>query len=188
VPAVEYSPPGYHQHDGFYLRLQGGGGYLTTSEKVLGSTATVSGGAGAFSVSIGAAVIRDLIIYGEILGMVVSDPHVSYESQSGTASGVTMDCFGFGPGVTYYFEPINMYLSASVLFSQVSASSSKSNAVAETNMGFGFSLDIGKEWWVSTNWGLGPAFKFQFASMKEKGGGPQMTALGFALLFSATYN
>jgi hypothetical protein len=184
-----YVPPGYHQHDGFYLRLHGGGGYLTTTESYLGKTLKTSGGAGGFGVAIGGALMPNLILYGEFMGLFVSDPTVSSPYYSGTQSGVTMAMISFGPGMAYYLEPINMYFSGTLTFTQLSLSSSDTNEkFAESNVGFGFSLEVGKEWWVSTDWGLGAAFQFQFASMKDKDIDAQITGLGFVVLLSATYN
>jgi hypothetical protein len=149
----------------------------------------LSGGAAAFGVALGAAVIPNLVLYGEFLGMIVSDPSWSQGGSSGTSSGVTMAMIGFGPGVAYYIEPFNMYLSSTLTFTQLSVSDSHSNVdYYKSNLGFGFSLEVGKEWWVSTDWGLGAAFQFQFASMKDKYSDAQLTGLGFVVLFSATYN
>ena len=33
----------------------------------------------------------------------------------------------------------------------------ESDRIIETESGWGFSLSLGKEWWVSENWGLGLA-------------------------------
>jgi hypothetical protein len=100
-----------------------------------------------------------------------------------------MTLIGFGPGVAYYVEPINMYLSTTLTFTQLSVSDSNTNAkYYDSNVGFGFSLEAGKEWWISTDWGLGAAFQFQFASMKDKGSSDQLTGLGFVALLSVTYN
>lgn len=183
-----YQRPGFQQHDGFYLRLHCGGGYLTASEPYQGSNLTMSGGAFAFSAAFGGAITPHLIIYGEFVGMVVSDPNVTLNSQSATASGTTMSMIGFGPGVAYYVEPMNMYFSGTLTLSKLSFDDSKGNVTAESDMGFGLSAVLGKEWWVSADWGLGAAFQFQVASMKDKGVDARLTGLGFALLLSATYN
>jgi hypothetical protein len=102
-----------------------------------------------------------------------------------------VDLIGFGPGLAYYLEPLNLYLSGSMQFSQVTANdnSSSSNANADlTDTGFGASFMAGKEWWVSSNWGLGAATMLHFASMKLKNYDGRMTATGISVLFSATYN
>ena len=100
-----------------------------------------------------------------------------------------MTMVGFGPGLAYYVEPVNAYFSATFTLSQLSASSTNTDTrIAESEMGVGFSMSAGKEWWISTDWGLGAAFQFQFASMKDKGIDARITGLGFVALFSATYN
>jgi hypothetical protein len=167
--AGAYGPPGYQEHDGFFLRLHCGGGYLTTSESLQGNSLTLAGPAFAFSAAFGGAVTPNLIVFGELLGMGVSDPKA-------TLNGA------------YYVEPMNLYFSGTLTFSQLSFDDKNSSTKAESEIGFGFSAALGKEWWVSTDWGLGAAALFQFASMKDKGIDARITALGFALLFSATYN
>jgi hypothetical protein len=48
---------------------------------------------------------------------------------------------------------------------------------------------VGKEWWISQNWGFGLAGEFIAASMKDETD-PKVTwtASAYSLLFSATYN
>jgi len=99
-----------------------------------------------------------------------------------------------GPGVAYYFLPGNLYLSGSLLFSQLSESdngssnNSSNNSIDLTNMGIGASFMVGKEWWVSTDWGLGVAGMLHLASMKMKDWDARATAEAISILFSATYN
>jgi hypothetical protein len=71
---------------------------------------------------------------------------------------------------------------------------SDNEKVAETEYGPGVSLVIGREWWVSDNWGLGVALHAMLAQMndkvdttytKEK---PVWKAAGVNLLFSASFN
>jgi hypothetical protein len=191
VPGYGYASPapGYHQHDGFYMRLALGGGYLNASSSYEGSKTILSGGALALSFAFGGAVIPNLIVYGEVVGMSVPDPSRSANGSSGTMSGTTLYMVGVGPGVAYYLEPMNMYFSGTLTFSRVNLSNTNTNEkLDETNLGFGFSLMAGKEWWVSTDWGLGAAAQFQFASMKLRNLDARMTGLGLGLLFSATYN
>lgn len=47
---------------------------------------------------------------------------------------------------------------------------------------------VGKEWWVSDNWGLGVAANFMVGSMKDKDYDTRWTGLSTSILFSATYN
>jgi opacity protein-like surface antigen len=97
------------------------------------------------------------------------------------------------PGVAYYLEPLNLYLSGSVGLSIVTYdsntnSSSDSSSTELTDWGFGASFMAGKEWWVSSNWGIGAATMLNFASMNMKDYDTRMTATSISLLFSATFN
>jgi hypothetical protein len=51
-------------------------------------------------------------------------------------------------------------------------------------------LMVGKEWWVSTNWGLGVAGQIMYMSIKDKEiiEEKDMTFASFGVLFTATYN
>ena len=54
--------------------------------------------------------------------------------------------------------------------------------------GFGTGLAAGKEWWVSSNWGLGATTVVRFASMKLRDYDAKLTATSISLLLSATFN
>jgi hypothetical protein len=66
--------------------------------------------------------------------------------------------------------------------------------VGDTEFGPGLSLVLGKEWWVSDNWGLGLAGQLYAARMKDRQPAfvgsetPTWRALGLNLLFSASFN
>jgi len=190
APVADSARPGYHKHDGFFLRLHGGFGYLTAKQNDQGSTRTTSGAALALSAAFGMAVASNLIFYGEFLGTWVPDPSRSYGGNSLDTSGMTMSVLALGPGMTYYLESINMYLSGTAVLSHFSVD--QDNDGNSTNIekatGFGLRAVAGKEWWVSTNWGLGAAVRFQWDSMKDSSADAWTKAWGLALLFSSTYN
>jgi hypothetical protein len=59
----------------------------------------------------------------------------------------------------------------------------------ESDWGGGISLMIGKEWWVSDNWGLGIAGQLFGGSAKDKDDEDlQFDTFSVNLCFSATYN
>jgi hypothetical protein len=49
---------------------------------------------------------------------------------------------------------------------------------------------VGKEWWVSSDWGIGVAGRFHFASMGDTVGvyDTRLRTSVLSLLFSASYN
>lgn len=189
-PAYQPMPvayPGYHEHDGFYMRLAIGAGYLNTTMSVSGDSATLSGFAGSFAAAFGGAIAPNLILYGEISGMSANEPELSYRGTSTTQRDVTFSMLTFGPGLAYYLQPMNVYFSGSVGFGYFNASDDNDYYEDEnSDLGFGFSTMMGKEWWVTADWGLGVAAQFQMATAKLDD--TRFTGYGFALMLSATYN
>lgn len=188
--------PGHHVHDGFYMRLTTGVGVLNAKDRRGGQDRTISGSGLAMSFALGGALSPHLILYGEMLVSQALDPKVDAAGSS-QALGYDLNLSGIGPGVAYYLVPLNMYLSATLAFSKVSQSSTNNGSnsarnVDITEVGVGMSFMVGKEWWVSQDWGLGLAGQLHLASMKTKpqdaGTDDRMTATALSLLFSATYN
>jgi hypothetical protein len=98
---------------------------------------------------------------------------------------------GIGPGIAYYFQPVNLYLSATVGASKVQIQDANNhNVLMSTRWGFGLSTMLGKELWVSDNWGLGAALQFHYGSMPDNVPNPAPTVHSNALtlLFSSTFN
>ena len=186
-------PPGHHLHDGFYMRLTMGLAYLSAKYSEAGQDATISGSGMAMAFAFGVSVTPNLVLYGEFLVTVAMDPTLEV---AGTSQhlGFDVNLFGIGPGVAYYLEPLNMYFSGTLAFSQLTASRSSSSSSSSndstdvTEMGIGAGFMVGKEWWVSHDWGLGVAGLLHLASMKMKYVDTRMTATGLSVLFSATYN
>ena len=182
---------GFHQHDGFYMRVNVGFGYLSASETYNGLTDNYSGAGVSYGAAFGGAVVPNLIVYGEVLGTTIVNADYS---QGGVAQGSSLtdlSLFGVGPGLAYYFEPINLYLSGTLTFTRVSFSDTGSGvSLGDTNWGVGVSLMLGKEWWVSRDWGLGIAGQFHLASMGDtvQGYDTRLQTFVFSVLFTATYN
>ena len=179
-----------HAHDGFFLRLDLGGGYLEHSSptnSVLGDM-KVSGGAGSFGVAVGGAVAENLILAGHLYSSAISNPSISYSSgASGNTSDTTMSMVGIGPELTYYFMPVNLYVSGTLAATRLHSSTNGQDG--DSDWGVGMRLALGKEWWVSDNWGLGLAGLFSWSSNKDQGAGaPTISTWGLGVAFSATYN
>lgn len=179
-------PPGYHTHDGFYMRLSLGFGGAATS----GAGEKYSGASVAFGAAFGGAITRHLVLYGEFLLHSIPAPTFSGFGSSQTLDGTEVDILGFGPGIAYYFMPLNLYLSGTLLLQQVQLSDTNdsSNSVALTKTGLGCSLMVGKEWWVSEDWGIGVAAQLLFGSAKDRYADAHWTSRGVAIMFSSTYN
>jgi hypothetical protein len=190
VPAT---PPGFETHDGFFLRLHLGGGFTSvTGSNNAGDIARLSGGSVSIGVALGGAITRDLIIFGAVAGTIISDPAETVNGVPGAyglPSGSSASVGGTGAGLAYYLEPVNVYLSGALMLVTFELDDANNKAIYQSKTGLGFQGIIGKEWWVSTNWGLGLAGELYVATMKDKTDpNTNWTSSAFSLLFSATYN
>ncbi len=191
--AQEQEIAGFHQHDGFFLRLQGGAGSgKMVEEDFLGSDMTLSGMASVLRVQIGGSVSNNLVLFGEAGAFVMSDPDLEWGDLSGAMEGVDLSISDFGAGLSYYFMPSNIYLSGTVTISRDKIEIKELNLSGSTQSGVGFYFSIGKEWWVSADWGLGAAGFMYFSQTTDKyeSANKEYTVKNtvFGLLFSATYH
>ncbi len=185
----EEEPVGVHTHDGFFLRLTPGLGFGTFNASGTTDAPTYhpdvkdpeeSGPTSAFGLSLGGAVTENLILHGDFwLWGTLFEDHDHYQRDFTSLS--------FSLGLTYYFMPVNVYLSADVGHSlTVLNMYDDGEHEYETMPGVSLGLSVGKEWWVSDNWGLGLAARGTYGYAKSddltvhQGGG--------MLLFSATFN
>jgi hypothetical protein len=82
-------------------------------------------------------------------------PSLEIEGEELTVSDdASLTAFMFGGGFTYYFMPGNIYLTGVLGAGFLSARSADDRAQS-SDPGIAFNFDIGKEWWVGGNWGLG---------------------------------
>jgi hypothetical protein len=177
------------------MRLTAGLTVLNASFSTNGIDNSITGAGVGFSMAFGGSITPNLVLYGEIVGSSALEPNSKYGGTSSTLTDYNVNLFGIGPGVAYFLVPANVYFSGTLAFSQLtesyngsSNSSSNNNSVDLTNMGIGASFMVGKEWWVSTNWGLGVAGMLHLASMKMKNYDSRATAEAISILFSATCN
>lgn len=178
---------GEHQHDGFFLRLAPGLGTMSASETIGSSKIEISGASGLFNFGLGGAIAENLILHLDVASVSVSDPTVKFNGASATAYGDVSTTL-MGIGLTSYFAS-NVYLTGSI---GIAKSKFESHGVTyETDNGYGINLMLGKEWWISDNWGLGVAGQLLYTSCPDPSGfgtsyDYKTTSLG--VLFSATYN
>ena len=186
APAAQ-AQSGFHEHDGFYLHLEGGFGSMSSKASQPGLDAELSGGSGEFAIAIGGAVTPNLVLAGQLWGISASSPDVKLNGTSyGSANG-SLGLSGIGLEITYYFMPLNLYLSAVPSIATLSANSG--NGSASTKSGFGLKLAVGKEWWVSQDWGIGLNLQYAHSSNQDSGTNPPTWGTNFfGLAFSASYN
>lgn len=181
APSPRYG--GAFRHQGFYLNLDLGLGYLRSSISSIDER--WSGGAGQFSIGIGGAIQENLILAGRLWAYSVPDPDATIGGVSGTVPGGSLTLTGIGPELVYYVMPANVYLSIAPSLTTLSPEGTGLTYSIDT--GVGLRLAVGKEWWVAPHVGIGLNGNLAVASNKEPGFGTWGSfAIGVA--FSATFN
>jgi hypothetical protein len=213
-PGYGYPPPGYARpraavvnrpgaatHDGFYMRLHFGLGYgaISASDSGGAQIARFSGQSTSFGIAAGFALTENLILYGTFLFIGISNPTGQVRGVVLNNPEVSVQYVALGAGLVYYLEPLNLYFSGTLLANQIYVTDFSGKVFSSSSLhywqyGAGFQGLVGKEWWVSNNWGLGLAAELIYGQMNGDtdtfmtGAPPSWTATSFALLFSATYN
>jgi len=122
--------------------------------------------------------------------MSVPDPALSADGESVDARGDTTRApTMLAPAVTYYVMPSNLYITGAFGLSIVR----HPGYDGDTNLGdlgLGFNLDLGKEWWVDGQFGVGLAGRYWWLAVSGEGdaGATRTTeAHAAGLLLSITY-
>jgi hypothetical protein len=199
APPAYYTPPepvrpppdpGFEKHDGFMLRLSFGLGGASMTESVEDSDFVADGVSGSFGVDIGATIATGVVLHARLADFVIFDPNLSVDDQDlGSLENGNVGAVLLAPAITYYFMPANFYLTAAVGISWINARNFDTDSAASSDIGFGLNFDLGKEWWVSGNWGFGAGARFWFTSAQEETpvATSDLSFIGLAALFSATY-
>jgi hypothetical protein len=178
-------PPPGHTHDGFYLRLQAGGGKLTARRGLT----TTSGTALTYGLAVGGMVYPNLAVFATVLFHDVSDPTWNPYGYAMTFNAGDLGTESFGAGLAYYLDPANVYVAAAVLAKSAEITDGAKNNRGSSNRGAGFQAMLGKEWWVGAEWGLGLAAEVTGAWMTDTNDhSTTWSSFSYSLVLSATYN
>jgi hypothetical protein len=185
---------GYHKHDGFYLSMCYGAVFGNILDEYNSTSMDMSGMGSLLDLKIGGAIRENLILHATIISQVIAGPTITIPGE-GTAkapSNFVASEVMFGVGLTYYVMPSNMFFSGTLGYGNfgIMDSENSGNDVT-TEKGLSIQLKIGKEWWISKNWGLGVAFtygKTMVTNTPNMGPVEQLESNRFGLLFNTTYN
>ncbi|NTX06233.1 outer membrane beta-barrel protein [Myxococcus sp. CA051A] len=181
--------PGRHTHDGFYLRGQLGIAYTHSEAQEI--DLALKGAGATINLELGYALIENFIIYGKLFGTSTPNPDIQFGDTTieGDDDGdVSSNYAALGVGATYYFMPVNLYISGAVVANQLSITQDGERE-AETDSGVGLHFGLGKEWWVSNNWAVGIGGEVALGRIRsDNDDGDDWNVTHFSLLFTATFN
>ena len=218
-PPQGYAPaadPTIHLHDGFYLRLGIGAGYMyaPTTVTVSGiddeTTFTAKGPAVATEFAMGGTPAPGLVIGGGVYS--ISAP--SAKADDFEADGEKIDDLTgewdmislsiIGPFIDYYFNPeagLHLQLAVGLASSSVSKGEFKtgegsSKTDDETGSGFGAMLGFGFETWAGEQWSVGGLIRVLYADTTIEADLPESDVKADwktksvipGVLFTATYH
>jgi hypothetical protein len=206
---------GVETHDGVMLRLAVGigGGVMTDtldqSSAGFPDEVTFAGGGIMGSVDLGAALTNELTLHGRIALLNILSPRIEADGEeieidlpngdgaAADSDSISTNAMLLAVGLTYNFMPINIYVTAAGGLSMLALSTNDEDVDQDDfdhpTVGFGLNLDVGKEWWVTPQTGIGVAGRFWWAT---GGAENELTArtidsdrelLAFGLLFSVTH-
>lgn len=178
---------GIHEHDRFFLRLAWGGSYMQNTSDQL--ELRVRGPALEMSVAIGGAVGKGFVVFADLFWSYLYLPTVTGDASAGiNDEDGGAGYFGIGPGLAYYLAPSNVFFSFSMGFAAPYVVDSGLNYADDVGRrGVIANLMIGKEWWVSEQWGLGLAGRCNLGTAQfDDNVRWRLWTLGLAV--TATYN
>jgi hypothetical protein len=169
------------EHTGLFFRGGLGAGGVTADDQF--NDSTLSGGAGMFSLDLGGSVAPGLALHGRLSGSSMFEPSVENDGQfAGELDQTSLTFTLLGVGLTYYL-PSNLYLTGVAGLSR--AAFEFYGDEYDTLNGVGFNGDIGYEWPIGRELGLGIAGRLELHSVRDEAGTLSTGALG--VLISMTY-
>lgn len=145
-----------------------------------------------FDLKIGGAIKENLILHATLTSNTLTGPKITSSGSTDKATNkLTIGEGMIGAGVTYYIMPSNIFLSSSLGIGNFTLVDTSNETDISTERGFSMQLKVGKEWWVSKNWGLGVALTYGKTNLTNKPGygvEEKMNSNNIGILFNATLN
>jgi len=152
---------------------------------------THDGFAGSLSLDVGGAPAENLIVHGRLANHTIVSPDLTLDGRElGEQERSSITAHLLGAGVSYYLMPINFYGTLAVGLSWLRFES-KRGRQQYTHPGIAVNADVGKEWWISADVGLGVAARFWYTHASQEDAEIDLEGthdyLGWALLASFTW-
>jgi len=142
----------------------------------------------AFTGALGGAIARNVIL---CVRYQHSDAEAHYKdaARGYDQENASAETDFLGSALVYYFEDTNVLLAGAIGMSWFTVRDEFNFQVVDSRARLGAALDLGKEWWISPNWGMGLVARGSYGTAKDRSASAAAwTNLGLSLLFSATYN
>ena len=187
-PPLEGEDQSVRNHDGFYMRLGIGGGYLSADVSTDPSTFDVKLTGGALSVDFmfGGSPADGLAIGGAYFFTQSSGPDAEIDGVS-REIGANLNFGIIGLFVDGFPDPEGGF-HVGGLFGLAAATISDDDGTIEGgDRGFGGGAFIGYDWWISDQWSLGAMFKATAGSLSNESGNltENVAVQNYAVTFEA---
>ena len=188
VAAAESQP---RRHDGFYLQLQAGPGYLMSTAKsdVPGYGEVkikYKGLALDTALLIGGSPKPGLVIGGALTNDYVPSPKAEMDNNSATLEDVNLYLVGFGPFVDFYPDPTSGLHFQAMLGVGALEASYQGDAGGSDPTGLFMSLGGGYDFWVGDSTAIGVMGRLAYAPLKLND--VKYNTVSPALLATFTFN
>lgn len=199
--AAEPRPPGHYVHDGFYAQLALGAGMIRDSfESGDGNfffddtRGTVKGFGHSQHFAIGGAIAPGLALAGAAAGDIARTTSTDFEGGR-VSPEESYAVLTLGPMLDFYFDPRGGLHALAGGGLGVTSPVQPDGVDGGGTTGFGVFAGVGYEWWIAPQWGIGALLRVQYVRAEESVTTlivdtykVDHSAVGTALMFSATYN
>ena len=178
-PGPQAPTPEEHQHFGVFLHGDIGVGYLRTSGSKAGSPFVTKGAALGVAIAFGWAPNDEWAFALEGWGWKAL-------SASGLGSNTSVEVDAIGLNITRYILPIEVFATVVISGTRLAITDDgEGPEYAHSDIGFGLKVLLGKEWRVTSLFGIGVAAEVFLAVNRT--GGESLDTLGGGLVFSLTF-
>lgn len=172
---------------GLFLRGTAGldsGTSKINDDSVNSGTNQLSGLGLDYSAAVGWALAQNFAVHVTGFGWRVSDPAIG--RNQGTLDGGTFSMLALGAGATLYMMPTNMYFSLTLAVGKLNLDTGAD--AQDSGKGFAMMFTVGKEWFLSPKFGLGPALSLTYHSIPDYYVEHNWKGTRLAASVSATFN
>ncbi|MEM9074069.1 MAG: hypothetical protein AAGE52_36595 [Myxococcota bacterium] len=151
-------------HRGFFMRFNLSANFMGMRTDLFGDDLTIRGGGAGAGISIGGSIISRLAIHFDLYTVAAISPSVEIGGASADADSLVLVVLGGGG--TFYL-PNNMFFTVGIGVGAASLSTDAGSSVGSTDAGVAARFQVGKEWWLGSEWGIGLAATFGYARLPD---------------------